>query len=101
MTGEHVYRRGDVLWRRTVDRVVILLPDSGEFLVLQGTGCDLWGALEHPGSVAELADRLSVPYVSSVEEIAADIAPTIEQLASYGAVAVSGTCPSPDATGTG
>ena len=93
MSDEEVYRRGDVLWRRTVDRVVILLPGSGEFLALKATGCDLWGALEESGSIRQLAERLSLAYGASVDQIAADIAPVIQQLAGCGAVAVSGTCP--------
>jgi hypothetical protein len=100
MTEEHVYRRSDALWRRTVDRVLILLPTSGHFLVLKGTGCDLWSALEQPGSVGQLAKRLSERYGVSAEQVAVDIAPFIEELARYGAVDLSGTCPSPGATDT-
>ena len=83
-----MYRRGDVLWRRTTDRVIILLPASGEFLVLQGTGCDLWDALKQPRSLDELAERLSGAYGATVQHIAADIAPVLEELTHHGAVAL-------------
>lgn len=89
MSGEDVYRRGDVLWRRTFDRSVLLLPTSGEFVILKATGCDLWAALEDPGSVAQLAERLAAAYGAPIEQIASDIAPVIEELTRCGAVAVS------------
>jgi hypothetical protein len=89
VSDEPVYRRGDVLWRRTYDRVVLLLPTSGEFVTLQATGCDLWAALEEPGSLGELAQRLAGVYGASAEQIASDIAPIIEDLGRRGAVAVS------------
>ncbi len=86
-----MYRRGDVLWRRTYDRVVMLLPTSGEFVTLKGTGCDLWATLEEPGSLGQLAERLASCYGAPVEQITSDIAPVIEELAACGAVAVTGT----------
>lgn len=86
MSEEPVYRRGDVLWRRTCDRVVILLPPSGEFVTLTSTGCDLWAALEEPGSVGELAGRLAATYGAPVDRIASDIAPVIDELERYGAL---------------
>jgi hypothetical protein len=89
VTGGEVYRRGDVLWRRTYDRVVILLPDSREFLTLRASGCDLWGVLSEPGSLPELASRLAQTYSAPAEDIAVDIAPVIRELSQCGAVAVS------------
>jgi hypothetical protein len=91
VTGGEVYRRGDVLWRRTYDRVVILLPGSREFLTLRASGCDLWGVLAAPGSLSELANRLAESYSAPAEEIAADIAPVIRELSQCGAVVLS-TC---------
>ena len=84
-----MYRRGDVLWRRTYDRVVIVLPRSGEFFTLQATGCDLWAALEEPGSIRDLAARLAANYAIPVEEIANDIAPVIDELEHCGALVVT------------
>jgi len=101
VTQSWEYRRGNVLWRQTVDRVIIMIPSSGESFALKGTGCDLWAALHEPGSVVQLAERLSGVYGASIEQIAADIAPVIEELAGYGAVAVKGTSLSPEAKGTG
>ena len=89
MTGREVYRRGDVLWRRTYDRVVILLPGSREFLTLRASGCDLWSVLAEPGSLPEIANRLAESYSAPAEKIAVDIAPVIRELSQCGAVAVS------------
>ena len=89
MTDEPVYRRNDVLWRRTCDRVLILVPGRDGILTLQGSGGDLWVALEEPGSAEALAQRLAAVYAAPVEQIASDIVPAIEDLARCGAVIVS------------
>ena len=93
MTDEAVYRRNDVVWRRTYDRVIILVPDGVGFLTLSATGCDLWAALEQPGTVRALAQRLAAIYGAPVEHIAADIVPVIEDLERNGAVVSFGTAP--------
>lgn len=89
MSGETVYRRADVLWRHTVDRVVILVPASGEFITLPGSGSNLWAALKRPASLRELAERLAAIYGAPIEQITSDIEPALEELRCRGAVAVS------------
>lgn len=89
MTGEPIYRRTDVLWRRTHDRLLILVPGGDTILTLGGSGLDLWAALEEPGSVQELAQRLAAVYAAPADGIASDIGPVIEDLARSGAVVVS------------
>ena len=89
MNDGPVYRRGDVLWRRTYDRVLILMPASGEIVTLQATACDLWAALEEPGSLREVAKRLAVLYDAPLEQIVSDVAPVLEELGRRSAVAVS------------
>jgi hypothetical protein len=84
-----VYRRADVLWRRTFDRVVILVPASGEFLTLQATANALWAALEAPASLGEVAERLAAIYGAPIEQITSDIEPALQELRRRGAVAVS------------
>lgn len=84
-----MYCRSDVLWRRTYDRVLILIPGRVEILTLQGSGGELWAALEEPGSLQALARRLAAVYRAPVENIASDIVPVIEELARCGAVWVS------------
>ncbi len=93
MTSEPEYRRNAVLWRRTYDRVVILVPGKDGFLTLSATGCDLWAALETPGTLRALAQRLAAIYEAPVEQIAADIIPVIENLERGGAIVNSGTAP--------
>jgi Coenzyme PQQ synthesis protein D (PqqD) len=89
VSDEPVYRRGDVLWRRTHDRVIVLVRSNGELIALKATGCALWAALEEPGSVGQIAARLAGAYGESVEQIAADIKPTIGELRRLGVVSVS------------
>jgi hypothetical protein len=79
-----------VLWRRTYDRVIILVPASGELVTLQATARDLWAALDEPGSVGELAERLAALYDAPLEQIASDIEPVLEELGRRGALDVSG-----------
>ena len=93
MSEEAIYRREAVLWRRTYDRVIVMRPGGGEFLTLQGTGCDLWAALDEPRPLAELAERLATAYETSVEQVAADLAPVLASLVEWGAVGVRRTSP--------
>jgi hypothetical protein len=86
VSDQDTYRRADVLWRRTYDRIIILVPASGEMVTLQATARDLWMALEAPASLRELAERLASIYEASSERIAADIAPALEELSRRGAV---------------
>jgi hypothetical protein len=85
-----VYQRAEVLWRRTFDRLLLLVPTNGEAVTLQGTGADLWAQLAEPGSIAELAERLAEAYVAPVEQIASDIAPVLEALRRCGALEATG-----------
>lgn len=89
MNGQPTYRQGPVLWRRTYDRVLILVPTSGELVTLTSTGCDLWAALGQPGTVEDIAGRLAAAYGASVSQIAPDIAPVIEELERRGAIVVT------------
>jgi hypothetical protein len=90
MSDGPIYRRNEVLWRRTHDRVLIRVPASGETTTLQATACDLWTALEEPGSLGEVSKRLAAVYDASVEQIASDIAPVLEELERRGAVSKKG-----------
>jgi hypothetical protein len=89
MSDGPVYSRGEVLWRRTHDRVIILTPGSREVVTLQATACDLWAVLDEPGSLGEVARRLAARYDAPFEQIASDIGPVLEELGRRGAVAVS------------
>lgn len=88
MSDERIYRRCNVLWRRTHDSVLLLVPACGEFITLQASGCDLWAVLEVPGTLSALAERLAHAYDTPVERIAADITPILEELDRRGAIGV-------------
>jgi hypothetical protein len=90
VAGEPVYRRGAVLWRRTHDRILVLVPATREVLSLTGSGRELWAVLDEPGSLPELAERLAAIYGAPAERIATDITPVITELRRCAAV-VTGT----------
>jgi Coenzyme PQQ synthesis protein D (PqqD) len=75
-----------VLWRKTFDRVVVLVPGSDRFLTLSGTGVDLWDSLAEPRSLdaisAELADR----YRTASAAVERDVRPALDALVTDGAV---------------
>lgn len=73
-------RSPDVLWRRTLEAVVLLAPDTGEIITLTATGQALWEALEEPGTVPEVAARVADGYDVAPEVVAADIAPVLHDL---------------------
>jgi hypothetical protein len=89
VSADIVYRRAEVLWRRTYDRVVILVPGSGELVALQASAAHLWERLEQPGSLRELAEQLATIYDASAEQIVSDMEPVLDELRRRGVVAVS------------
>jgi hypothetical protein len=79
-------RSRDLLWRRTFDRVVLLVPGSDQSVTLSGTGVDLWEHLAEPRSLdaisAELADR----YGTAAAAVERDVRPTLDALVTRGVV---------------
>jgi hypothetical protein len=76
-------RRADVLWRATLDGVVIRRPgedDARAVVKLGGTGRSLWDALDEPSTFDELCDRLAASHGAERAVVAADLAPVIEDL---------------------
>ena len=87
---DQVLRRGAVLWRATLDGVLIRRPGADDVVRLGGTGASLWQALREPRRsdrvVAELAE------IHGVDEatVAADLAPVVAELLERGVVEVAG-----------
>lgn len=77
-------RAPDLLWRRTFDRVLILVPGTGDVVTLAGTGVDLWDALVVPRSLGQLATGLAELYETSRTEVEHDVAPVVADLAARG-----------------
>ena len=77
-------RRADVLWRATMDAVLIRPPGATELTKLAGTGRSLWAVLEEPTSFDDVCTRLATEYDAAVDEVAADVAPVVDDLVERG-----------------
>jgi hypothetical protein len=75
-----------VLWRKTFDRVVLLVPGSDRFLSLSGTGIDLWESLAEARSLDEISTALAKRYGISPAVVGRDVAPTLDTLVAGDAV---------------
>jgi hypothetical protein len=81
-------RHPESLWRAAGDTVVVL-PGAGEVrtpLCISGSAAQMWKRLAEPVSVAELAAELAEEYEADAAEIAADLAPVLDDLLAAGAV---------------
>jgi Coenzyme PQQ synthesis protein D (PqqD) len=77
-------RRADVLWRDTLDAVLVRPPGADEVVKLAGTGRALWAALEEPLIFADLCDVLAETHDAETAAIAADLLPVISDLMARG-----------------
>ena len=84
------YQRAEaVLWRRSADAVVVLPLDSGEVFTLHGSGSALWEVLARARTLDEAARQLGATFDRPVDNIAAEIAPVLRELARRRAVTES------------
>ena len=59
----------------------MLLPADGrQVFTLEGSGVDLWQLLSEPIGLDEAANALAEVYGTTSAEVAADIAPVLEEL---------------------
>lgn len=79
-------RRDDVLWRRSLDAVILLPSGADEPLTLPDSGAIVWDLLEEPASFDELVATLAEVYETDAATIATDITPLLEELAALGAL---------------
>jgi coenzyme PQQ synthesis protein D (PqqD) len=79
-------RRDDVLWRRSLDSVILLPVGVDEPLTLPGTGASVWDLLEEPASLAELVAILADAYEEAPAVIEHDVRALLAELESLGAV---------------
>lgn len=91
---DDVWRRGDVLWRSTLDGVLVRRPvppdrvadAEPEVLRLTGTGVALWHALAAPVAHADLCARLAADHGVDVDTVAADLRTVLDDLVGRGVV---------------
>lgn len=73
-------RRGDLLWRETFDRVLVVVPGTDEVLAISETGIPIWHQLAEPLSLVEIASRIAPSYDIAPASILEGIGPLIEEL---------------------
>jgi len=77
-------RRADVLWRATLDGVLIRPLGAAEVIKLAGTGLTLWGALDEPSTFEALCSTLAATHDADPAVVAGDLRPVIDDLAARG-----------------
>ena len=86
MTSSIWRRREDVLWRRSLDAVILLPADAEDPVTLPGTGASVWDLLEEPASLAELVTVLAEAYDEDPAVVDHDVRALLAELESLGAV---------------
>jgi hypothetical protein len=85
-TGRRIRRRPGVLWRRSLDAVVLLPPGAPDVITLAGTGPAVWQLLAEWRSEDELADVLTAAYGSTPDVVVRDLGPLLRALEAAGAL---------------
>jgi Coenzyme PQQ synthesis protein D (PqqD) len=81
------HRSSHVLWRRTLDTLVLLpVTSDDEPFALAATGPELWGLLAEPRSLDDLVGRLAEAHAVDPYVVAADVEPLLERLLALGAI---------------
>jgi Coenzyme PQQ synthesis protein D (PqqD) len=79
-------RRADVLWRRSLDAVVVLPIDAEDPITVAGTGVDVWDLLDTWRTVEGIAELLAPRYDTAPDVIAGDVAVLVGRLHDGGAL---------------
>ena len=79
-------RRPDVLWRRSLDAVVLLPLRAEDVVTLAGTGVTVWELLDTWRTVDALTDLLSLEYQADAAMVRADLEGLIDRLDALGAL---------------
>ena len=81
-------RREDVLWRRSLDAVILLPSGLDDPVTLPGTGASVWDVLAEPATVAELVATLAEAYDGADPSVVEhDVRALLAELEALGAVA--------------
>lgn len=81
-------RAEDALSAPVDDELVLLAPALEEYVGLDAIGRRIWDLLEEPRTVEELCGLLATEYEATAEQIAADVAPFLDELSEGGLVRV-------------
>ncbi len=86
MTAARFRRRPDVLWRRSLDTVVLLPAAADDVVTLAGTGVDVWELLDTWRTTEAIAQLLSARYGADPAVVEADVAGLVAELTGWGAL---------------
>jgi hypothetical protein len=81
------HRAPHVLWRRTLETIVLLPTGRDEPFALAGTGPEVWGLLAEPRPFDDVVAVLAEVHGGDPEVVARDVEPLLVQLVELGAVA--------------
>lgn len=84
MSTARVRRRPDVLWRRSLDAVVLLPAGEDEVLTLAGTGPAVWELLAEWRTPDDLAAILADAFKSPLTVVEADLTRLLTELEAHG-----------------
>lgn len=79
-----------VVSRESDGELVVVLPEQGKFVVLNGTGADVFQSVDGQRSLAEIAVALSERYDVPLEQTQTDVLAFAQKLLDRGAVSVRG-----------
>jgi hypothetical protein len=79
-----------VVSRESDSELVVVLPEQGKFVVLNGTGADVFRSIDGQHSLAEIAAALSERYDVPLEQAQIDVLALAQKLLDRGAVSVPG-----------
>lgn len=79
-------RQRSVLWRATMDGVLVLRMADGGAMHVIGSGAELWEMLEEPHSTLELTEGLAATYDVAMEQVQPHVQQLIRELGEAGIV---------------
>jgi coenzyme PQQ synthesis protein D (PqqD) len=83
---ERIRRRPDVLWRRSLQAVVLLPAGADETYTMGGTGIALWELLAEWRTADDIVAVLADVFGADPEVVRADVTPILDALTARGAI---------------
>ena len=84
-SGVSRWVRRDALTRRTMDGMVVLVPD-GSPTTFNSSAAEVWDVLERPQTIETICDRLSASHVVDGGVLENDVIRTLAELTALGLV---------------
>ena len=85
-TSRRLRRSQGVVWRRTMDGIVVLPADADEPIALLGPAASVWEMLAEPLTAAELVAALASHYGVAPDRVTSEIRATLDGLVRRGAL---------------